>query len=334
MRSAFIKTLTELAAENPKIVLLTSDLGFSVVEYYRDRFPDRFFNVGVCEENMVGMATGLSEAGYIPFVYSITPFGVMRPYEFLKNGPAKQNLPIRVIGIGSGFDYGINGFSHYALEDIALVRTLERFNIVAPCDNTQTGNALRATWDSPASVYYRLCKDDIQLASPEFKGSFALDECHHLYEGDSLLVIAIGSAVKLAEEAVMTLRAEGGSVGLLAVSTLDGASGPILDIIRGYDNVMTVEDHKIIGGLGSFVCELLAEGGVSAGMKRFGARMDGDHRIGSRDFMRQVNGYSLDDLVENGRLLLDSEAMMASSESALSSPVLAGCPGPSGHAPG
>ena len=284
---------------------MTSDLGFTVVERFQERFPDRFFNVGICEENMVGMATGLAEAGYLPFVYSITPFGVMRPYEFLKNGPSKQDLPIRVIGIGSGFDYGINGFSHYALEDIALIRTLEKFHVVAPCDNAQATNALRATWNSSSSIYYRLSKDDIHLATSEFDGNFRLDDCHHLYEGDDLLVIAIGSAVKLAEDAILSLRGHGHSAGLLAVSTLDSAHDSILKVIQGYRSIITVEDHKVTGGLGSFICETIAESGTAVGIKRFGASMDSNHQIGSRDFMRQLNGYSSSDLVKNALRILE-----------------------------
>src|SRR5437763_8683060 len=121
MRRAFINTLVELAESDPRILLLTGDLGYLALEPFSERFPDRFFNAGVAEQNMVGMATGLAEAGFTPYVYSISTFASMRPYEFIRNGPVLHRLPVRIVGIGEGVDYGHNGMTHYALEDIALL---------------------------------------------------------------------------------------------------------------------------------------------------------------------------------------------------------------------
>ena len=106
VRATFVRTLVELAEEDERIVLLTGDLGFTVVEPFAERFPDRFFNVGVAEQNMVGVATGLAEAGFVPFVYSIATFATLRPYEFIRNGPVLHHLPVRVVGVGGGLEYG------------------------------------------------------------------------------------------------------------------------------------------------------------------------------------------------------------------------------------
>ena len=124
MRAAFAKTLTELAGRDPRILLLTGDLGYMALEPFSEKYPDRFFNVGVAEQNMVGLATGLAEAGFIPFVYSIVPFAVLRPYEFIRNGPIQHQLPVRIVGVGGGMDYGNNGLSHYGLEDVATDPTI------------------------------------------------------------------------------------------------------------------------------------------------------------------------------------------------------------------
>src|SRR6516165_4613432 len=123
MRGSFVQTLTELAARDPRILLLTGDLGYMALEPFADKYPQRFFNVGVAEQNMVGLATGLAEAGFIPFVYSIVPFAALRPYEFIRNGPIQHQLPVRIVGVGAGREYGSNGLSHYGLEDIAVMRT-------------------------------------------------------------------------------------------------------------------------------------------------------------------------------------------------------------------
>ena len=103
MRGAFVRTLTELAAGDERIMLLTGDLGFMALEPFRDRFPTRFLNCGVAEQNMVGVATGLADAGFVPFVYSIATFATLRPYEFIRNGPIWHHLPVRIVGIGGGF---------------------------------------------------------------------------------------------------------------------------------------------------------------------------------------------------------------------------------------
>ena len=132
MRAAFIETLTELAAGDSRIMLLTGDLGYMALEPFIEKHPDRFFNVGVAEQNMVGVATGLAEAGFIPFVYSITPFAVLRPYEFIRNGPIQHQLPVRIVGVGGGMEYGQNGLSHYGLEDVAVMRAQPAISIIAP----------------------------------------------------------------------------------------------------------------------------------------------------------------------------------------------------------
>src|SRR5882762_6376612 len=113
MRVTFARTLAALADEDPRIVLLTGDLGFMALDDYIDRHPQRFINVGVAEQNMIGVATGLAEAGFVPFVYSIVTFAVLRPYEFIRNGPIAHRLPVRIVGMGGGFDYAMNGSSHY-----------------------------------------------------------------------------------------------------------------------------------------------------------------------------------------------------------------------------
>lgn len=116
MRATFIKALLELAEKDPRIVLLTGDIGFTVLESFQDSFPDRFYNMGVAEQNIVGMATGLAEAGFLPFIYSIATFASRRPYEFIRNGPVLHNLPFALL-VGGGFEYGSAGVTHYGLED-------------------------------------------------------------------------------------------------------------------------------------------------------------------------------------------------------------------------
>src|SRR5262245_66613485 len=132
MRRAFVQTLTEIADRDSRILLLTGDLGYMALEPFAEKFPSRFFNVGVAEQNMIGLATGLAEAGFLPFVYSIVTFAALRPYEFIRNGPVLHRLPVRVVGVGGGFEYGTAGPTHHGIEDVGVMRLQPGLPVVAP----------------------------------------------------------------------------------------------------------------------------------------------------------------------------------------------------------
>src|SRR5262245_6295267 len=149
MRATFVRTLVEIAENDPRVMLLTGDLGFMALEPFFDKFNSRSFNVGVAEQNMVGLATGLAEAGFIPFAYSIVTFATLRPYEFIRNGPILHRLPVRIVGMGGGFEYGAAGPTHHGLEDVGVLRVQPGITIIAPADHEQARNAILATWDLP-----------------------------------------------------------------------------------------------------------------------------------------------------------------------------------------
>src|SRR5262249_20182428 len=142
VRREFVDALVAAADEDDRIVLLTGDLGFNALEPFAERFPERFFNVGVAEQNMVGLSVGLAEAGFVTYVYSIATFGSMRAYEFVRNGPVLHRLPVRIVGMGGGLDYGQNGVTHYAIEDLALMRAQPELTVLAPADGDQTRGAV------------------------------------------------------------------------------------------------------------------------------------------------------------------------------------------------
>src|SRR4026209_673999 len=178
MRKAFIQSLIKLANADERVLLLTGDLGYLVIEEFMERFPKQFFNVGAAEQNMLGLATGLAEAGFIPYVYSITPFAALRPFEFIRNGPVYHNLPVRIVGIGQGVEYGLNGLSHYALEDIGVLRTQPALTIIVPADDAQAQNAIELTHNMPGPIYFRLSKDNTE--SPELEGKFEIGQAHQI----------------------------------------------------------------------------------------------------------------------------------------------------------
>ncbi|HBB68197.1 MAG: 1-deoxy-D-xylulose-5-phosphate synthase [Elusimicrobia bacterium GWA2_56_46] len=306
MRGAFVRTLVELAVKDPRILLLTGDIGYMALEPFAEKFPDRFFNVGVAEQNMVGLATGLAEAGFIPFVYSIATFVSLRPYEFIRNGPALHRLPVRMAGVGGGFEYGHNGITHHALEDVAVMRTQPGISVVAPADHEQTGAALRATWDLPGPVYYRLGKDD-RTVVPGLNGRFERGRVQRIGGGEDLLIIALGGVAKEAAAAAEILREKGIAATVAVAADINPAPADDIAALAGdFKTVMTVEAHYISGGLGSLVAEIIAERGLSCKLTRCGVRLQPDGSSGSQEYLHRLHGLDRASLAETAFRLVDA----------------------------
>jgi transketolase len=298
MRAAFIQTLTELAASDPRILLLTADLGYMALEPFAEKHPGRFFNVGVAEQNMVGLATGLAEAGFIPFVYSIVPFAVLRPYEFIRNGPIQHQLPVRIVGVGGGLEYGSNGLSHYGLEDIAVMRTQPAMTIIAPADHRQARSAVAATWNLPGPIYYRLGKDD-KTVVPGLEGRFELGKMQCLRQGPDLLIVAMGSVASEAAAAVHALAQRDVKCSLAIVASVSPApTDELAGMLAQHSVVMTVEAHYRVGGVGSLVAEVIADRGLRCRLVRCAVDALPKGITGSQRYLHQICGLSAEKLVE------------------------------------
>lgn len=274
------------------------------LETFSESFPDRFFNVGVSEQNMMGVATGLAEAGFIPFVYSIVPFAVLRPYEFIRNGPMDHALPVRIIGIGGGFDYGTNGISHYGLEDIGILRILPGMNIVAPADHLQACEALKSTWNLPMPVYYRLGKDEVNtIAGLDGRFEFAIPQL--IGKGTDILIVSIGNVTNEAAEALKILEGRGVQGTLMVVSHIhDSMRDNLADVLKMFCLAITVEGHFVNGGLGSLISEVVAENGLPCKVLRCGVRTFPNGLSGSQSCMHTLNGISGRQIAEKGLELL------------------------------
>jgi transketolase len=305
MRDDFIAELAELAATDERVVLLTGDLGYMVLDVFSNRFPDRFFNVGVAEQNMVGMATGLAEAGYVPFVYSIATFATMRPYEFVRNGPVLHDLPVRVVGVGGGFDYGHNGITHFALEDYALMRTQPSMTVVAPADSAQARAALRATRELSGPIYFRIAKRG--TAIPGLGGRFATGAIQRIGEGSDVALIAIGSITREAARAAELLAEEGIGATVAVVSTFNPSpSEDLAELLSGVSLAISVETHYLSGGLGSLVAETIAERGLSCRLIRAGVDHVPRGLAGSQEFLEDRFGLSAQRLAATAQAALNT----------------------------
>ena len=295
MRSAFAQTLLDLAATDERIVLLTGDLGFAVLEPFAERYPDRFWNAGVAEQNMVGLATGLADAGFTPYVYSIATFASMRGYEFVRNGPILHELPVRVVGVGGGMDYGHNGVTHYALEDAGIMRVQPGISIVAPADPQQTRAALPELQRLPGPVYLRLGKESEPV--PGLDGRFALGRAERIGEGRDVALVALGGMAASAVEAAELLAADGVDASVLVVSSLNPP--PLGDLVEALAEVplaVSAEAHYVNGALGSLVAETIAEHALDCRLVRAGLRAMPIGATGSRPYLYEQHGLAPDQL--------------------------------------
>jgi transketolase len=298
MRTSFIQELVKLAAKDKRIMLLTADLGFTVVESFAQKFPDRFINTGVAEQNMVGMATGLAASGFIPFLYATVTFASLRAYEFIRNGPILHKLPVRIIGVGEGFDYGYAGITHYGLEDIGLMRIQEGMTVVVPADKAQAKNALKKTWDISGPVYYRIGKTDKGEIN-NLNGRFKLGNVENTADDNDCLFVSIGSITKEVEIAAQKLETIGIKSKIVIVSSFNPSpEKELTTILKDFPFVITVEEHFVTGGLGSFVAEIIAENKVPCRLIRCGISDFNNDKIGDKIFMNKKYKLNADDFVK------------------------------------
>jgi transketolase len=297
MRNAVLEALEELAANDERVVLLTGDLGFTVLERFAERFPDRFYNVGVAEQNMIGVATGLAEAGFVPFAYSIATFATMRPYEFLRDGPILHELPVRLVGVGGGLDYGHNGVTHYALEDVALMRVQPGMTTLVPADAAQARAAVSATAAIPGPLYLRVGKEG--RAVPSLDGRFTLGRLDTIGTGVDLAIVALGPMASQAVDAAELLAARGVEATVAVVSSFNPSpENDLADLLARVPLALTVEAHYANGGLGSLVCEVVAERGLSCLVERRALRYMPRGETGSLAFLYELHGLSPEAIVD------------------------------------
>jgi transketolase len=304
VRIAFAKALAEIAQADPRPLLLTGDLGFMALEPFAEAHPGRFFNMGVAEQNMIGVGTGLAESGFVPFLYSIGTFASLRGLEFIRNGPILHHLPVRIVGVGGGFEYGPAGLTHYGLEDIGIMRTQPGLTVVVPADHQQARTAFLQTWDLPGPVYYRLGKDD-KTVVPGLDGRFELGRSPVVREGDDLLLITIGNMASEVVQVADLLATEGIESTIVIVSSFN--PDPVDDVVavlRHFRFVLTAEAHYVNGGLGSWIAEIIAEHGLPSQLIRCGVRETPSGLTGSQAYMHRRHGLDRESLAATARQLI------------------------------
>ena len=297
MRTAFIKTLCELAEQDERIWLLCGDLGYSVLEGFSSRFPNRFVNVGVAEQNMTGIAAGLALSGKVVFIYSIANFPVMRCLEQIRNDVCYHNLNVKIVTVGGGLTYGSLGYTHHGVEDIAVMRVLPNMTVIAPGDPVEARLATQAILNTPGPCYLRLGKAGepvVHQIEPEFQVGKAIS----LQLGSDLTLISTGGMLQSVVLAAEKLASQGYSVQVLSMPTVCPLDEPaIVQAAKQTGKIITVEEHGL-GGLGSAVAEVLALGGIPVKFRLLRLQREAMKVAGSQTVLRSSQGLSIERIVD------------------------------------
>jgi transketolase len=290
MRGTFATTIAELGKRDRRVLLMTADLGFMALEPFSNAVPEQFYNVGVAEQNMLGVATGLAEAGYFPYCYSIITFASLRSFEFIRNGPVLHRLPVRIVGVGAGFEYGHAGPTHHGVDDAAALRPQFGLTIISPADFEQTRTALLDTWDAPGPIYFRLGKDDKNSVAG-LNGHFRLGRAEVVREGADVLFVTMGACtLDVVSAADVLARDHGLSATIAVVSSFNPSPvDDLRELVERHRRVVSVEAQVVNGGLGSLVAETIAESGANATLVRCGVRSAPDGISGSQQFYNRRN---------------------------------------------
>ena len=285
MRDAFLKKITELASTDKDVVLLTADLGFGVFEKFEASFPGQYFNVGVSEQNMTGLAAGLALEGKKVITYSIGNFPTLRCLEQIRNDGCYHDLNITIVASGGGFSYGPLGMSHHATEDIAILRALPAMSVVAPGTAWEAGEATEALIKGNSVGYLRL---DKTVADENSAHLFSLGGSIKYRAGKDVTLLTTGGILRDVIQAAELLQEQGidaGVVSMHSVKPIDKSA--IATAANETGGIVTIEEHNLDGGLGSAVAEVCMDNGIAPKVfLRIGLNNRYSSVVGSQDYLK------------------------------------------------
>jgi len=297
MRTSFIETLCQVAEHDARVWLVTGDLGYSVLERFSSKFPERYLNAGVAEQNMVGVAAGLASAGKIVFVYSIANFPTLRCLEQVRNDVCYHQLSVKIVAVGCGLAYGGHGYTHHGVEDIGVMSLLPHMTVIAPGDPVETRWATRALADHPGPAYLRLGKAGEPLVHKNEPG-FELGKAIQVVDGTQATMISTGGMLDTATRVASILSARGVSIRVLSMPTLRPFDEErIVAEAKRTGRIITLEEHGL-GGLGTMAGETLSQAGL--GIRFIPLRLSADPTLcaGSQAYLCGLHGLSLERIVE------------------------------------
>ena len=305
MRAVFNKTLLEIAKNDPRIHMVLADIGFGEIEPFRDTFPERYYNVGVAEQNMTGVACGIAMEGNIAVTYSIANFPTLRCLEQIRNDVCYHDANVKIVIIGGGVSYGALGMSHHSTEDLAIMRALPNIVIEVPCDNYEAVAATHAMIEHNGPLYYRCGykgEKDIHSGPIDFK----IGKANTVREGNDVTLMFCGPIGAEVVKAADALAAEGIKCRIVSMHTIKPIDkDAIIDAAKNTGGIVTIEEHNIIGGLGAAVAEVIADEGLCpACFKRLAFPDVNVAKIGGQAWIRDQYGLQAEGIAASVRAAL------------------------------
>lgn len=293
MRNAIIQEIERLAAEDSRIMVVTADLGYSVLENFADQFPNRFFNVGISEQVMTSSAAGMALCGNIVFTYSIGNFATLRCIEQIRNDVCYHNANVKIIAVGGGFSYGQLGMSHHATEDIAMMRALPNMRVLVPADPEEALACVKYAARSEGPCYIRLARRGEPILYQKSE-PFDIADIQPVVVGQAAALLTCGPLLKNVIDAAERLKADGIPVSVYSIPCIKPIDhAKICVLANTYPLLVTIEEHEIVGGLGGAVAEIVGElNGVHARVCRIGLQDEYASIVGSHDYLCGYYGLS------------------------------------------
>ena len=293
----FADKLLELAKKDDRICIVTPDMGYGILEKFQNTFPDRYFNVGIAEQNAMSIASGMALSGLKPYVYSIIPFVVHRCLEQIRVDVSYMNLDVKIIGVGAGFEYGAAGATHHGTEDISLIRALPNMTICSPGDNREMEILAELTYQTNTPTYIRIGRHSYGIIN---NGDIKLSKATIINKGSNIALIATGNMLPIAKQYLDYLKKDKNiNASLISIHTIKPIDKTtIVETINTHEKIITFEEHTIIGGLGSAISEIIAENNKSIEFKRIGINDTYSHIVGNNQFIRKNFKLDLDGVIE------------------------------------
>jgi transketolase len=288
-RGSFGAALTECAGENPAIVALTADLcNTSGLDRFQEAYPERLFNVGIAEQNLVGVAAGLADSGYVPFATTFANFATLRACEWVRHFMGYMQCNVKLVGFGAGFAMEQFGNTHYGIEDVAAIRAIPNIRIFSPADGLEVVKCVVAAANEAQPAYIRLTgrMNNPIVHRKDFE--FVPGKMIALRDGGDVGVFATGNMVHLALGACEALDEAGIRCALYDVHTISPLDETVMECCRGKKLAVSVEEHSVVGGLGSAIAERISESAASAPLLRLGIAQ-GYRPAGDYEYMLERN---------------------------------------------
>lgn len=293
MRDTFVKTLLEIAKSDENVHLLTGDLGFGVLKPFWDHLPKQITNVGIAEQNMTGFATGMALEGKKVFTYSIGNFPTLRTLEQIRNDAAYHNANVKIVCVGGGFVYGSLGMSHHATEDLSIMRSLPNVKVFAPGDLEETKEITKKIYNLEGTCYLRLGRGGEKKIHESIK-NFKIGKAINVIKGQDVVLLSTGAIFDEVLESVKILKKKGVYPSVFTFPTIKPFDKNLIrKISRENTHIFTVEEHNIIGGLGTAVAEVLSEIiNRKSRLIRIGIPDVYSSIVGDQKYLRDVYGIS------------------------------------------